>query len=111
MPSKPPSEFEFTVSVAKVLAVLTFGVFAKTRTLPVFSSTNQRESSPGAWSIASGCVNVRFGNARCNAIVAPALPLAFAGATQVAFDGRASSPTGGEPGGGGAGCCGGSSDE
>ena len=60
MPSKPPSEFALTVSEMKVLAVAAFGVFGNTRTRAVpaapvpFSSTNQRESSPGACSIASG---------------------------------------------------------
>jgi hypothetical protein len=44
-------------------------------------------------------------------MVAPAPPFDLAGAMQVVFDGRASSPTGGEPGGGGVDCCGGSSEE
>ena len=62
--------------MTKVLSALTFGVFANTRTRAVaafgltplpFSSTNQRESSPGACSIASGSSNVgRFANTRCN---------------------------------------------
>ena len=53
MPSKPPSELALTVSEMKLLAV-GFAVFANTRTVPPFSTTNQRESSPGACSIASG---------------------------------------------------------
>jgi hypothetical protein len=46
-------------------------------------------------------LNVRFANARCVVTVAPA-PVVFAGATQVTFDARASSPP---AGGVGAGCC------
>jgi len=70
--------------VAKVLAVLTFAVFRKNADaagLLEHEPTRIVAGRPGA-SPAAG-VNVRFGNTRCNAIVAPALPLAFAGATQV----------------------------
>ncbi len=94
------AESEFTVSDRNVLAVVTFGVFANTRTAPVFSSTNQRVSSPGACSIASGWLSDTPANTRCSAIVLPALPEAFDGATHIVFDGRASSPTVGAFGGG-----------
>src|SRR5882672_11785581 len=100
MPSKPPSPSESTASAIAVLAVGTVGLFAKTFTAPVFSSTYQRESSPGAWSMSSGELNVRPGNARTTWIVEPA-PLFFAGATHVVFDGRASRPPVGVGAGGG----------
>src|SRR4029434_5546778 len=95
-----------TCAAGSVLLVLARGVCANTRTRPVpaaplpFSSTNQRESSPGAWSINSGWLNVSFANTRVTAIVAPPLLDVLAGATQVVFEGRASSPTT-TPGGGG----------
>src|SRR5688572_15402143 len=98
MPSNPPSEFELTVSAMKLLAV-GVAVFANTRTVPPFCTTNQRESSPGACNIATGWSNVRFGNARCNWIAVPVTTV-FAGATHERFDGRESKPTV-TPGGGG----------
>src|SRR6185503_2597335 len=75
IPSNPPSELAFTVSEMKVLAV-GFAVFGNTRRVPPFCNTNHRESSPGACSIATGWLNVRF-------------------------DGRASRPTVGPGGAGG----------
>src|SRR5688572_14660492 len=93
----------------KLLAVVTFCVFWNARTRAVvgepmpFSRTNHRESSPGACNIASGCENVRFGNTRCSWIDVPT-GAAFAGATHVRFDGRASRPTVAPGGGGGGGC-------
>ena len=103
MPSSPPSELRVDRRAEmKALAVATFGVFANTRTASAsFCDTNQRESSPGACSIASGWLNVRFGNTRCNESIVPPPPVVFAGATHVRFDGRASSPTVGPGGGGG----------
>src|SRR5689334_17383701 len=98
MPSRPPSPAELTDkgTERKSLAMVTFGVFGKTRTravepaaLPPFWTTNQRVLSPGACNIARGWLNVRFENTRCVVTVAPALPppLDFAGATHVVFDG------------------------
>ncbi len=91
MPSRPPSPVVSTAIVIAVLALATFGSFANARTAPPLSSTYQREPSPGAWSISSGWLNVRFAKTRCVLTVAPVLA-AFAGATHVAFEGRASSP-------------------
>ncbi len=91
MPSRPPSPVVSTAIVIAVLAVATFGSFANARTAPPLWSTYQRELSPGAWSISNGWLNVRLGKARCVVTVAPALAT-FAGATHVAFAGRASSP-------------------
>src|SRR5262252_5023238 len=94
MPSRPPSPAASAGTVIAVLAVATEGLFANTRTAPPFSSTYHRDASPGACSISSGWLNVRLGNTRCVVTVAPALA-DFAGARQVVFDGRASSPAAG----------------
>src|SRR5262252_4186372 len=91
MPSRPPSPAASAGTVIAVLAVATVGLFANTRTAPPFSSTYHRDASPGACNINSGRLSVRLGNTRWVVTVAPALA-DFAGAMQVVFDGRASSP-------------------
>ena len=63
MPNNPPSLAAFTRALIsrKTLADKVFWSFAKTRTTPLFSTTNQRVESPGACFNATGWVNDKFG--------------------------------------------------
>src|SRR5690349_8191901 len=97
MPSKPRSSSAEVVSELSRVATLmnsavlvTPALLANTRTAPVFCTTNQRESSPGACNMATGCVNpgVILGNTRCQ----PNVNAGASPARQVAFDGRLSRP-------------------
>src|SRR5262245_38294179 len=66
MPSRPASPSMWTrelMSMKSLVAVVS-GSFWKVRTTPPCSTTNQREASFGAWSIAVGDENARFGKAR-----------------------------------------------
>ena len=66
-------------------------LLANTRTTPPFSTTNQRELSPGACSIAIGCVKLRFAKARDSVRLAVLLA-GGSNAKQVVLLGRESSP-------------------
>src|ERR1044071_6152143 len=68
MPSSPASPENVTwpeMSMKSgVVVAATAGTFWNTRTTPPCSTTNQRLVSLGAWSIATGALNVRAGNTR-----------------------------------------------
>src|SRR6187200_3722530 len=66
MPSSPasPSMCTRELMSMKSVAAVASGSFWKVRTTPPCSTTNQREVSFGAWSIAVGAKNARFGKAR-----------------------------------------------
>src|SRR5687767_11845148 len=88
-----------------------FGSSAKTCTLPILLTTNQRLESRGARSIKMGTdvspvaelMKESLGNTRC--VPSVTLPVARSGAMHVVLLGRASSPLTGvtDPGGGGCG--------
>jgi hypothetical protein len=57
-----------------VVVAATLGLLSNTRTTPRCSTTNQRDASFGAWSIATGKANDRPGNTRCTVSVTCGTP-------------------------------------
>src|SRR5690606_33758340 len=102
MPNRPPSPLALTFRRRKSASKAAVpGSLATTRTVPPFSSTNQRLSSPGICSMPSGCANDSAAKTGSSAI-SDAAGSARGGATHVRFTGRESRPDGALSSGGGA---------